>query len=186
MLRAGLEFFAFTPKAGETVQIIFLRFDMQLDRANSLADLGISYPFRSWMLLSLMRMSPKRWSECLKDLGHRFPKTEIEYKNMQNAIVRERTLEIQVCSLSNSIPQEMGIYLPADDAPLASGMPLYVCLGNIAEMGTSNSTYFQFLTENVAGVAGPVTSVFLYELGGIEGPGLPRCCWSCNSSDTNG
>ena len=153
MLRAGLDFFAFTPKAGETVQIIFLRFDMQLDRANSLADLGISYPFRSWMLLSLMRMSPKRWSECLKDLGHRFPKTEIEYKNMQNAIVRERTLETQVCSLSNSTPQGSGsgTYLSAEESNLADGMPLYLCLGNIAEMGTSNSVNStQFLTENVA------------------------------------
>ena len=55
MLRAGLEFFSFTPAPHETTQLVFLRFDTMLERANSLADLEISYPFRSWMLLALLR-----------------------------------------------------------------------------------------------------------------------------------
>ena len=51
ILRAGLELFAFTPRSGETAQIVFMRFDAMLTTANELADLAISYPFRSWMLL---------------------------------------------------------------------------------------------------------------------------------------
>ena len=90
---------------------------------------------------------------------------------MQNAIVRERTLETQVCSLSNSTPQGSGAYLAAGDAPSAAGMPLYLCLGNIAEMGASNSNNsVQFLTETpaAAGAEAQATQVFLYELEGIE------------------
>ena len=73
MLRAGLEFFAFTPRRDETAQIVFLRFDAMLQSANDLADLAISYPFRAWMLLSLMRLPARKWSEYLKEMGHRFP-----------------------------------------------------------------------------------------------------------------
>ena len=35
MLRAGIEFFAFTPAQSETCQLLFLRFDEQLERANA-------------------------------------------------------------------------------------------------------------------------------------------------------
>ena len=44
-----------------------------LDRANALANLHISYPLRSWKLLALLRLAPKKWAEYLKDLGHAFP-----------------------------------------------------------------------------------------------------------------
>ena len=47
MLRAGLEFFAFVPRVGETAQVVFMRCDAMLNKANDLADLGISWPFRS-------------------------------------------------------------------------------------------------------------------------------------------
>ena len=60
MLRAGLEFFSFTPRAGETCELVFLRFDTMLERANTLAELGISFPFRAWMLLALLRLPRKK------------------------------------------------------------------------------------------------------------------------------
>ena len=100
MLKAGLEVFSFTPRANESTQIVFLRFDTMLDRANKLANLGISYPFRSWMLLSLLRLAPKKWAEYLKEMGHRFPRTQLEYVSMQQAMIREKTLENQVGQLS--------------------------------------------------------------------------------------
>jgi hypothetical protein len=53
MLRAGLEFFSFTPLASATRELLFIRFNNQLDRANSLAQLGISFQFRAWMLFCL-------------------------------------------------------------------------------------------------------------------------------------
>ena len=52
MLRVGIEFFNFTPRRDELLPAVFLRFDTMLDRANQQAELGISYPFRSWMLKS--------------------------------------------------------------------------------------------------------------------------------------
>ena len=70
-----------------------------LDKANQLADLNISYPFRSWMVLALLRLAPKQWAEHLKEMGHRFPNTEAEYRRLQESIVRERTLETEVGSL---------------------------------------------------------------------------------------
>ena len=88
MLRAGLNFFSFTPRHDETQQIVFLRFDTMLEKANRLAELGVSWPFRSWMLLSLMRLPPKKWSESLKEMGHRFPNTQQEYKTLQQAMIR--------------------------------------------------------------------------------------------------
>ena len=34
MFRAGLEFFSFVPRRSETAELIFIRFDMMLDKAN--------------------------------------------------------------------------------------------------------------------------------------------------------
>ena len=73
-----------------------MRFDTLLDRANRIAELGISYPFRTWMLLSLLRLSPKKWAEYLKDMGHRFPRALAEYTALQQLIVREKSIEINV------------------------------------------------------------------------------------------
>jgi len=135
MLRTGLEFFAFTPGRNENTQLVFLRFDTMLERANNQAELGISYPFRAWMLLSLLRLSPKKWSEYLKDMGHRFPRTEEEYRRMQEAIVREKTLENQVGTLgqaSNQPNTHGGNTFLSTEEPC---VPLYLCLGNPADNG---------------------------------------------------
>lgn len=155
MLRAGLEFFAFTPLAAENAQLMFLRFDTMLDRANSQAELGISFPFRTWMLLSLLRLPPKKWSEYLKDLGHRLPRNEQEYQHLQSAIVRENTLEQNVGDMrgirqggggSNS-----GAYFgtPCSDPSNATGqpVPLYLCLGSPAHTGGQEQPHPAFLSE---------------------------------------
>ena len=63
MLRNGMEFFNFTPRREEQLTVMFLRFDNMLDRANELAELDISFPFRTWMVLSLLRLQPRKWSE---------------------------------------------------------------------------------------------------------------------------
>jgi len=150
MLRAGLEFFAFTPRSDESVQLVFLRFDTMLEKANALANLDISYPLRAWMVLALLRLPPKKWSEYLKDMGHRFPKTPDEYRTMQEAIIRERTLENQVGVLSSgSIGSQggggRGTYMTAGEpvGSQAAIMPLYLCLGNPAATATP-STYLGY------------------------------------------
>ena len=168
MLRAGLEFFSFTPRPGEQVQIIFLRFDQMLERANQLADLDISFPFRAWMLLALMRLPPRKWAEYLKDMGHRFPKTHGEYLLMQQAIIRERTLEQQVGTLGGEragrapFGAAAGSYLQEGSS---DPWPLYLCLGSPAGANNTQSSY----------ITGPCqgdrpSSVTIYEVTGIDDP----------------
>ena len=53
MLRTGMEFFNFTPRRNEHLEGLFLRYDAMLDKANRYANLDISYPFRTWMILSV-------------------------------------------------------------------------------------------------------------------------------------
>ena len=150
MLRAGLEFFSFTPRRDETPQLVFIRFDNMLERANTLADLGISYPFRAWMLLSLLRLNPRKWSEYLKDMGHRFPRTMEEYQNMKDNIVREKTLESQMGTMGHdgrSAGQTMGstFFEGSQD----DGIPLYLCPGSPAhtagpsQPGPPRASYLQ-------------------------------------------
>ena len=148
MLRTGLEFFAFTPLQQETTQMVFLRFDTMLDRANRLADLAISYPFRSWMLLSLLRLPAKKWAEYLKDMGHKFPRDGDQYRTMQELIVREKTLEVQVGSLGAvSTPAHgggSGAFVISEPSGLQMNepLPLYLCLGNPSgDSAPVNSVY---------------------------------------------
>ena len=107
--------------------------------------------------MALLRLPPKKWTEYLKEMGHRFPKTALEYKTMQDAIVREKTLESQVGSLSNQGGNVLGqiggnTYFGASaqaDVPSQYGsgsaqavmdwLPLYLCLGNPTETGMSRS-----------------------------------------------
>ena len=49
MLRAGLDFFGCAPRASELTESFFLRYGSTLDRANRDAELGIPFPFRSWI-----------------------------------------------------------------------------------------------------------------------------------------
>ena len=74
MLRAGFEFFAFTPRREENVENMFLRFDMLSERAQNSANLGISYPFRAWMVLALLRLEPHKWGEYLREIACWFSK----------------------------------------------------------------------------------------------------------------
>jgi len=129
MLQAGLEFFSFCPRAGEHWQVLFLRFDTMLQRADALAELQISYPFRSWMLFSVLRLPTRKWADLLKELQHHFPRNEQEYKELQAMILREKALETQVHNLSitdrrGGGPREGGnsSYFTGDD----DCMPLYL------------------------------------------------------------
>ena len=102
MLRSGIEFFSFCPRRDELLQPLFLRFDSMLNKANDLAQLGISTQFKTWMLFSLLRLSPRRWADLLKDMSHRFPRNEQEYALVKETILREKALEENVSMLQGS------------------------------------------------------------------------------------
>ena len=90
MLRTGLDFFKFVPRMGERPEEWFSRFDRMLDEANRVSESGLSVAFRSWMPLSLLQFSPKRWSQILKDLQHRLPRTRAESVELQQTIPLEK------------------------------------------------------------------------------------------------
>ena len=93
MLKAGLEFFAFCPRHNEITEVMILRFNTMLAKADQVAELQISWPFKSWMLLSLLRLPARKWTELLKDMNHHFPRSEAQYKELQHMILRDKALE---------------------------------------------------------------------------------------------
>ena len=52
------------------------------------------------MLLSLLRLPSRKWTELLKDMNHHFPRNQEQYKELQRMILREKALESQVLSLA--------------------------------------------------------------------------------------
>ena len=146
MLRAGLDFFGFTLRARELTESLFLRYDSTLDRANRDAELGISFPFRSWMLLSLLQLPPKTWGEYLRDMNHRFPRNQIEYELLKRRILRERSLEGTVGKLragtrhgSSSGNAYATMEAPAGPYSPAEPKPLHMALAHLAqEHGSGN------------------------------------------------
>eukprot|EP00971_Amphidinium_carterae_P317188 6305789-Amphidinium_carterae.1 len=89
MVRSGLEFLTFQPRSGETLEALLLRYDMLLTRANDEADLNISYAFRTWILFTVLRLSPKKWADLLEKMHHRFPRDEREYRLLERELLRE-------------------------------------------------------------------------------------------------
>eukprot|EP00971_Amphidinium_carterae_P338489 6475850-Amphidinium_carterae.2 len=101
MIRAGLELLSFTPRRQETIEAVLLRFDRLLTRADDLANLQISWAFRSWILFSVLRLSAKRWAELLERLGHRFPRNEQQYRQLELMLQRETVLHETLSTLSH-------------------------------------------------------------------------------------
>ena len=54
-----------------------------------MAELELSITFQSWMLLSLLQLLAKKWSELLNDMHHRFPRNRAKHAKLQQSIFRE-------------------------------------------------------------------------------------------------
>ena len=148
-----MEFFQFCPRQGETLRTLMQRFDELLRRANNAMELGISYPFRSWMLLSLLKLSANQWRDILKELGRRFPRDEATYKQMQQILIRERELMNVVGYMGNAKPGIPGAYFAegatnVPDAVDGTPLPLYLCLGGWQE--PPPATYFTGPTQDAS------------------------------------
>ena len=109
MIKSGLEFLNFRPRPGETLEALLLRFDVMLDKANRTAQLDLSWSFRAWILLSVLRLQPKKWADLLDKLGHRFPHTQQEFQHLCQILLREHNLEdtlrlLQHTQLGNTTP----------------------------------------------------------------------------------
>ena len=132
MLRTGLDFFKFTPRRDERPEVWFQRFDSMLEEANQTAGLGLNITFQSWMLLSLLQLTPRKWSDLLKELGHRLPNSREEYVRLQEDILREKVLENSVFNLrGGGGPRDSpgARHYLVDDAEVGP-RSLYMCLGD--------------------------------------------------------
>ena len=81
------------------------------------------------MLLSLLGLSPKKWSDLLKEFDHRFPNDLAEYRAMQGTILREKILEGSVFSLRGQARLPIGgrnAYMVEEEA---EPRPLFMCFG---------------------------------------------------------
>ena len=85
-----------------------MRFDNMLEEANRVAELELSITFQAWMLLSLLQLPAKKWSELLKDVQHRLPRTRQEYIALQQSILREKVLENSIFDLRSHARNVVG------------------------------------------------------------------------------
>ena len=99
MLRTAFEFFTFKPRQEETIPMVLMRFDMQCDKVSEAAGFQISYEVRSFLFMCILPLTQIKWSEYLKECGHRMPRNAAEYQAMQEHIVREKTLEAEMSQL---------------------------------------------------------------------------------------
>ena len=99
MLRIGFDFFKFTPRRDERPEVWFQRFASMLEDANRVANLGLNATFQSWMMLSLLQLTPGKWSDLLKGFGHKLPRERHEYETLEQNILRERIFENNVFDL---------------------------------------------------------------------------------------
>ena len=106
-------------------------------------------------------------------MGDRSPRAIDEYRHLQIAIIRERTLEVQVGSLSgesrNAHPGAHLTYLTNGETGTETGMnveplPLYLCLG----APSTTSSGGQSIPPSF--VAADDSTVNIYELDGIFDP----------------
>eukprot|EP00971_Amphidinium_carterae_P351093 6491908-Amphidinium_carterae.1 len=93
MLKCGMEFLGFRPRAGESLDGILLRFEMMMEKANRIAHLDLSWQFKSWIILSILRVPAKKWAEVLEKLNHQFPRSEDEFTQLKQYLLREHKLE---------------------------------------------------------------------------------------------
>ena len=124
VIRSGLDFFNFTPRSGESIREVFNRFERQLATADEFVGMRFTYEFKSWMLMSVLRLSSRKWSELLKDNGRKMPSTQEEYHKLRDDLHRERIIEE---TLDQSSTQAKGQSYHAE--PIQQ-VPLYMCLGN--------------------------------------------------------
>ncbi|CAK0844127.1 unnamed protein product [Prorocentrum cordatum] len=115
MRRAGLEFLKFAPIRDEGARGVSPRFDFLLDRANQLAELAISAPFRTWMPLSLPSLPARKWAEILRECDRGPPGAEQECQPVKAGLLRGRAIEKNVSPFGPGGARAPGVYFACAD-----------------------------------------------------------------------
>ena len=136
VLHTGLDFFKFMQRRGERLEEWFKRVDEMLGEANRVAHLGLSVTFPSWMLLSLLQLSPKKCSELFEDLQRRLLRDRAEHIGLQQAILREKVLENSIFDIRSHARNVAGAGGSrgggscCSNGGAAEPRPLYMCPGD--------------------------------------------------------
>ena len=123
MVRVSLEFFTITLANYERTWIVFQRFDAMCSH------LEVSIQCRTWMLLSLMGLAPRTWTDVLKEMGQRMPTDEGEHRRTQRHLLRERILGNHVFEFKMGVSSHTHT-LACTLLDTAEPQPLHLCLGN--------------------------------------------------------
>ena len=102
-----------------------------------------TFQFRTWMLLSVLRLSPNTWTDIFKDTGHRMPATQQEYNAVKDVLQWENVLQGQVFDLTrqaDSKHRAKGAYLVDGNPP----MPLFQRLGQPTTGGSFALPHYPF------------------------------------------
>ena len=95
------------------------------------------------MLLSLLQLLAKKWSDLLKEIGHRLPQNRREYVELQENILREKVLENSIFDLRTHARIVVGANPGRGGYFSCVGgveeRPLNMCLGDIGGMGPKDS-----------------------------------------------
>lgn len=135
MFRTGLGLFKFMSRRDGCPEEWFQRFDAMLADANRVGHFGLSITFQFWMLLFLLQLFPKPWSDMLKDLNYRLFVHRREHVQLQQAIFREKTIKRSILDLRRGVRNVPGggfgcvrIHFAIEGG--AGPRPLFMCLGD--------------------------------------------------------
>ena len=87
------------------------------------------------MLLGLLQLPAKKWSELFKDLNHRLPRNRGEYVGLQEAILREKVSENSIFDLRSHARNVVGAggargsHFSGEEG--VEPRPLFLCLGDL-------------------------------------------------------
>lgn len=94
------------------------------------------------MFLTLLRMSTKQWTEYIKEMNHRFPRSAEEYRTLQQLIISESTLTEHIGALGrtggrSNLSGGSGSFFVGAGSNEEAFQRLYMCLGQPVVTGES-------------------------------------------------
>ena len=90
--------------------------------------MNFTYQFKAWMLMSVLRLPGKKWSELLTENNRRMSATREAYQKLRDDLHREKQLEETLSQGSKSGGGSAGHFALFSD--VEEPQPLYMCLGH--------------------------------------------------------
>ena len=109
-----------------------------LGQVNHIAGFGGNLTFQAWMLLSLLQLPPRKWSDLLQDLNHRSSGNREEHK-----ICRPNVPGVGGHCLvdEDPDPRPLSMYLDDLDGTSTVGTPKYLAAVGVGEEGVIDGSF---------------------------------------------